>query len=160
MESYDRFEKTLSEKMNICIGFFERLSELLKEDYEVIGSCNKDSSIYLVPKGTSDQISYYGKPVGSFRISDHWNWFSSLKRCSDPNEVQCRSMDMPWCRKRDAKEPDKATKPIIGAQVAMYGPDKKYHCIFGERFDRMTKTWSWMDISPEEVFHKIINQEI
>lgn len=155
MENYSRYSMTIQEKMDICMKFFEKLAEMLNEEYEVVRSCNRDQSAYLIPKGTKDQLSYYGKPVGSFRISDHWNWFSSLKRCKDPKEVQCRSIDMFWCQKRDPENPKEATKPRIGVQVAVYGNDKAYHCVFGEKFDRETKKWSWMDSTPEDAINEM-----
>lgn len=132
---------TRDEKMELCIAYFERLAEELKDTHVVVGSCNKDASAYLVPKGTEDQISYYGKPEDSYRISDHWNWFSNVKKCKDEHYVQCLNTDIPWTRLRE--EPGMATKPRYGIQVAYYGKDRKYHGIFGDLFNRKTKTWAW-----------------
>ena len=148
---YNRFERTIEDKMIECRKFLDALADILGEGFSLIASCNRDLSAYLVPKGTEKEISYYGKPVGSFRISDHWNWLSSLKRCSDPDMVQCRSLDIPWRRKRDPQNPTAATKPWVGVQVAYYGADGCYHCVFGEKFDRQTKTWSWVENTPEDV---------
>lgn len=131
-----------------CKAFFAELCDILKDNYEVVGSCNKDSSAYLVPKGTADQISYYGKPENSFRISDHWNWFSSALKCTDENMVQCRSMDMPWCRTRT--EPGKATKPHFGWQVCKY-ENGVYHAVYGDCFDRKNRKWFWLDTEPATV---------
>lgn len=139
----------IDEKKSACTKFFNELSSILYGSYEVIESCNQDFSRYLVPIGTSDQVTYYGKPMKSFRISDHWNWFSNLKKCNDPHYVQCRSFDMPWCRKREDGCP-MATKPRFGIQVCIH-LDDGYHHVFGDKFDRKTKTWSWIESTPEEV---------
>ena len=147
---------TFDAKKNACSDFFDKLSGLLSENYEVLGSCNKDFSRYLIPKGTANQVTYYGKPVKSFRISDHWNWFSNLKKCSDPNYVQCRSLDMPWCRKREEGS-FFATKPRFGAQVCIQLEDGCYHHVYGDRFDRATKTWKWIETSPEDVVRTYLN---
>lgn len=130
-----------SEAMELCRKYFEDLAEKLKDTHVVVGSCNKDSSVYLVPKGTEDQITYYGKPEDSYRISDHWNWFSSLKKCTKEHYMQCFNVGMPWSRRRP--EPGKASTPIFGIQVAYYGKDHKYHAVYGYVFDRKTKKWRW-----------------
>ncbi len=132
---------TRKEKETACIEFFNALADALKETYEVVASCNNDISAYLIPKGSIDKLSYYGKPELSFRVSDHWNWFSNLKKCDIPNYVQCMSMDMPWARRRE--EESKSTKPRYGIQVAIFGKDGRYHHVYGEKFDRRTKEWSW-----------------
>ena len=80
---------TAQEKEQKCKDFFEELSEKLKDTHIVMKSCNKDNSVYLVPKGTEKEVTYYGKPVYSFRISDHWNWKSNLKKNPNPGYVQC-----------------------------------------------------------------------
>lgn len=152
---FDRFAEDKQTKMEKCRKFFDELAEALKATHVVFGSCNQDLSAYLVPNGTEKQVTYYGKPVGSFRVSDHWNWFSSKKRCSDMNMVQCRSLDMPWCHKRDPKNPEHAVRPIIGCQVGYFGEDNCYHCVYGECFDRKRKTWTWMDNSAVDVARMI-----
>ena len=139
----------MKKKMELCAKFFEALGEVLQEDYDMIGSCNHDSSVYLVPKGTSDQNSYYGKPTMSFRMSDHWNWYSSLKRCEINAMVQCCSLDMPWAKQRP--EEGVASDPIRAAQVAIYGKDKRYHHIFGEKYDRKHRRWTWEEMTIPEV---------
>lgn len=131
-----------------CNTWFDQLAEALKDTHVVVGSCNKDCSRYLVPIGTEDQITYYGKPANSFRVSDHWNWRSPLKKCKKEKYVQCYSKDMPWTAKRMA--PGKASRPMIGNAVMYYsGVDKAYHVMYGEKFDRETKTWSFvtMDVA-------------
>lgn len=140
---------TKREKFDACKNFFEKLADILSNDYEMIGSPNYDTSIYLVPNGTESQLTYYGKPLNSFRVSDHWNWYTSLKKCEIPNFVQCCSIDMPAAKKRltDWKFSD----PVKGCQVAIFGKDKKYHCVYGEKYDKKTKSWSWLDADPYEV---------
>lgn len=136
-------------KREKCNEFFDKLAKLLGSSHEVVGSCNVDFSRYLVPIGTADQVTYYGKPEKSFRVSDHWNWFSNIKKCSDPTYVQCRSLDIPWVRKRET--PGMATKPRFGIQVCIQLDDGCYHHVYGEKFDRKTKTWSWVESTPEEI---------
>ena len=93
------------EKMRRCSDFFNVLAQALSSNYTVMGSCNKDVSAYLVPTGHEDEVSYYGKPENSFRVSDHWNWYSSLKKCSDQDEVQCHSIDIPRPRRTSMWRP-------------------------------------------------------
>lgn len=150
-------EKTRSQMMNDCMKFFERLAEILKLEYEVIGSCNQDVSMYLIPKGTEALITYYSKPDMSFRISDHWNWRANLKKCDNPRYIQCLNVDLPWAKSRP--EEGKASKPIFGCQVAMIGDDGKYHHVYGERFDRKTKKWTWVENNPETIAESILNKE-
>ena len=132
-----------------CQEFFDKLAALLHESYEIVGSCNADNSQYLVPNGTADRITYTSKPISSFRVSDHWNWYSNLKKCPNENYIQCFSLDAPWPKRRLAT--GKASMPIFCSQVAFVGDDGKYHVVYGEKFDHKTKTWSWVDSTPEEV---------
>lgn len=136
-------------KYYACLNFFNALAERLGDDYEIYGSCNKDNSLYLIPKGTLADISYYGKPINSFRVSDHWNWYSTLRRCSDPKRIQCYSADLPWARRRpeltEYHSAIKASTPITAAMVGFYGPDGKYHCVYGEAFNRKDRSWLWVD---------------
>lgn len=134
-------EKNLSieEKRAMCTEFFNDLCNELKDTHTLVKSCNKDYSAYLVPKGTEDQISYSSKPVGSYRISDHWNWYANIKKCPDENYVQCLNVDMPRAKSRP--EEGKPSKPIFGICVAFFGADHKYHHVFGEKFDRRIKRW-------------------
>ena len=136
------------EKMRRCSDFFNVLAQALSSNYTVMGSCNKDVSAYLVPTGHEDEVSYYGKPENSFRVSDHWNWYSSLKKCSDQDEVQCHSIDIPRPRRRP--EVGKASYPRKAAQVALY-KDGRYQAVYGEVFDHKTKSWSWLDACVEDV---------
>ena len=142
----------MKEKMRKCKEFFDALSEALKESYEVVASCNGDISAYLIPRGSIGSLSYYGKPERSFRISDHWNWYSSTRKCSDRTMVQCESVDMPKPVPRDS---DRATKPKYGVQVAYYGADYKYHCVYGEVFDRERRKWLWREANVEDILEKL-----
>lgn len=139
---------TLTEKKEKCTQFFNELV-LKLNNYEVVESCNHDFSRYLVPVGTADQISYESKPDKSFRISDHWNWYANLKKCPNPHYIQCYSVDLPWAKKRLAE--GKASNPVFGVQVAMIGDDGKYHVVYGEKFNRKTKTWEWIETSVDSV---------
>ena len=139
----------LKEKIEACEEFFNRLSEELWYCYEVVGSCNQDISRYLVPFGTEEQITYYSKPVLSFRISDHWNWFSNLKKCKDAHYVQCMSYNMPWTRERTA--PGMASKPQFGIMVAVCDKNGLYHNVYGERFDRKSHRWFWVENTPSKI---------
>lgn len=132
-------------KFKACKEFFDELVNALSETHEMIGSCNKDNSVYLVPKGTSEQITYYGKPKQSFRLSDHWNWYSNLNKCDKEHYIQCLSVDLPYAKQR--MSPGKPSKPIFGIQVCIFGNDKKYHCVFGEKYDRKTKKWTWVNVN-------------
>lgn len=132
------------EKIIKCANFIESLACLLGPKYVLVPSCNQDISRYLIPAGSESELSYYGKPDKSFRFSDHWNWYSSTYKCTDETMVQCKSLDIPWARKRE--EPGKATKPRYGLQVCVYSAaDGCYHHIYGDKFDRKTKTWTWVD---------------
>ena len=130
-------------KMVKCREFFNELSRLLTETHEVVGSCNKDASVYLIPKGSLPELSYYGKPENSFRISDHWNWYSSLRKCSKEDYVQCQTVDAPEALVRD--EPGKATIPVQAIQVAFYGSDGLYHAVYGDCYNRESGEWTWLE---------------
>lgn len=124
-----------------CRTFFDEVAEILSEKYEIVGSCNKDLSAYLVPSGTADEITYHSKPQNSFRVSDHWNWYSNIKKCRDENYVQCQSVDLPDARAR--LEEGKASFPIKAPQVCLMFPDGKYHCVYGLVFDKKNNEWRW-----------------
>lgn len=140
---------------NKCSKFFVFLSEILKDTYEVVGSCNQDISRYLIPIGTVGDLSYYGKPRLSFRVSDHWNWYSSIRKCSDPNYVQCLTDDLPETYSR--REEGKTTKPRFGISVCVFGTDNKYHVIYGEMFDKNTKKWKWLETKPTDIAEMILS---
>ena len=136
-------QKSINEKRTACLAYFEQLAEILKDTHVVVKSCNGDMSSYLVPIGTETQISYYGKPGNSYRVSDHWNWFSNTEKCRRPGYVQCFCADMPFARRRTAK--NKASKPRYAFAVAYFGDDNKYHHVFGEKFDFQTHSWEWVE---------------
>lgn len=140
---------TKAEKSFACRTFFDELAVLLGETHKTIASCNNDISAYLIPNGTEEQVSYYGKPANSFRVSDHWNWYANLNKCSDPHYIQCLSVDVPWPLKRN--DIGKASDPRFAIQVSYYGEDKKYHCVFGESYNRKTKRWEWIDQPVDKV---------
>ena len=137
----------------LCTKFFDELVSLLDGEYELVQSCNGDFSRYLVPVGTSDQISYYGKPNKSFRISDHWSWYSNLTKCENPNYIQCLNTDLPWVQPR---KDDKATRPIRAYQVALIGPDGKYHSVYGETYNKNRHKWSWKNADPKDVAKMVL----
>ena len=143
---------TKSERYTKCSEYFNKLADAIN-NYTVIGSINQDFSKYLIPNGTEQQLSYESKPMYSFRISDHWNWYANLNKCSKAWYIQCLTRDMPWAKKR-LKE-GYASKPINGVSVMFYGSDGLYHCVFGEVFDRTTKTWNWIETPIEEVLKMI-----
>lgn len=139
----------LDEMYDKCKKFFDGLAEHMGDGYVVVESCNGDRSAYLVPIYEEDQITYHSKPTFSYRISDHWNWKTSFKKNPDEHYIQCYSKDFPWCKKRNA--PGKASNPILACSVCFYGPDNLYHVIYGQKFDRKTKTWSWVECDPKNV---------
>lgn len=146
----------VSEKIRKCNEFFYQLAELLKDDYEIVYPFEKNSfssDKYLVPKGTKDQISYYGKPVGSFRFSTHWNWRESLDKCANERYIQCLNMDLPFAKKR--KGEGQRSDPVMAEQIAYYGPDLKYHTVYGEMIDKKQHKWTWLEDTPEAVVNMV-----
>ena len=140
------------EQLRKCNAFFLRVANELKDTHRIIGSSAQWGSACLVPIGREDEVSYYGKPVNSLRVACNWNWRAALKRCKEEKLIQCNTPDLPWCKKREA--PGMASKPIWGNMVGYFDEDKKYHCVYGEKFDRETKTWSWY----EEDFDALVNR--
>lgn len=145
---------TYKEKTKAVLNWYSDLCSLLKETHENIHSCNNDISAYLIPRGTIADLSYYGKPANSFRVSDHWNWYSSLHKCDRENYIQCYSVNAPWARKRPA--PGKASKPVRAIQVCYFGADKKYHVVYGECWNRKTRSFEWIESYPGEVIRKYL----
>lgn len=136
----------LKKDLDACEKFLNGLQAILKGRYEIVGSCNQDISRYLIPIGTEELITYYGKPDLSFRISDHWNWYSNAKKCTDISYVQCESVDMPSARARTDWH---ATKPRKGLQVAIQGVDRKYHHVFGYKWNG--KEFVWVENDPMDI---------
>jgi len=145
--------RNLKERKNKCKLFFNELAKELGDSYEKIDSCNKDESAYLVPKGTGEQISYYGKPDRSFRYSDHWNWYSNIRKCEDESIIQCYNADIPGPRNRI--EEGKASKPRFVIQVGYCDKDSIYHAVYGEIFDKESNEWTWLDNNPKEIAKRI-----
>lgn len=140
-------------KMYLCTEFFNKLTDALKDSYEIVASCNKDITKYLIPKGTISDLSYISKPDASFRFSDHWNWYSNLEKCPKESYIQCLCSDLPRAKNRVA--PGKASKPIYAISVCFIGKDGKYHHVFGEKFNRKTKEWSWVEKEVDDVLKEI-----
>ena len=143
-----------TEKRERCKAFYEELRTMLAVSYISIGSCNRDFSEYLVPIGMEDQVSYYSKPYWSFRISDHWNWYANLRKCKDEDYIQCFSVDLPLPGKR--LRPRKASRPVFGVQVALFCEDGKYHCVYGDKYDPLTKKWTWNEADPIDVVYELL----
>lgn len=137
--------------LKACEKFLREVQRILDGRYEIVGSCNRDISKYLIPIGTEKQITYYGKPELSFRISDHWNWYSNTKKCRDASYVQCESADMPLARERTD---ERATNPRKGLQVAIQGTDGKYHHVFGYKWNSETEEFCWIKNDPMDICRK------
>lgn len=138
---------TLEDKFSACEEFFQKLAELLKDKYEIVGSPNKVRTKHLVLFGTADELTYYSKPDKSFRMAFYWNWYASLKKCENPFYIQCRNKDLPRLHGRPGLE--KASKPVRAAQVAVIGDDGHYHAVFGEVYHN--KKWYWLENDPAEI---------
>lgn len=149
----ERKKKIWKQQLNNCVVFFNRVAALVDDIYEVVPGKGKQWQSYcLVPKGTRSQINYYGKPVDSLRVAMNWNWRASLYKCSVPNHIQCVTQDLPFVKARPKDHPDLASPPVYGNMVALFDKDHKYHCLYGEKYDRVTKTWGWVDDkTPEDV---------
>ena len=150
--------RNIQERKTKCRYFYDELTKELSEFYDSIGSCNHDESIYLIPKGTEEQITYYGKPDRSFRYSDHWNWYSSIRKCEDPSVIQCYNADIPEPRSRI--EDWKASKPRFAIQVGYCDKNNEYHAIYGEAYDKETKEWYWLDNNPKDIAKKLLSREL
>lgn len=123
-------------KKEYCRKYFLKLAEELKGTHELVTSCNGDCSLYLIPIGTIDQLTYYGKPMDSYRFSDHWNWYANVNKCKNERHVQCHNIDL----RRPAKRINsKATKPRYNVCVAYYGTDHKYHTLIGDKYDEISR---------------------
>lgn len=136
-----------------CNAFFLKVANKLTDTHRIIGSSVKWGSACLVPNGLENQVSYYGKPINSLRVACNWNWRASLKRCKDEKYIQCNTEDLPWCRRREV--PEMASKPIWGNMVGYFDKDQKYHCVYGERFNRKTREWDWVEGDVDELVAKM-----
>lgn len=147
------------EQLRKCNAFFLAVANELKETHQIFGSALKVwGSACLIPKGTESQLNYYSKPINSLRVACNWNWRASIKRCHEEHYIQCNTPDLPWCRKRE--NDGMASKPIWGNMVGYFGDDHKYHCVYGEKFNRATKTWEWVEGDPKEVARMMLDKAI
>lgn len=135
--------------MHSCEIYFNNLTKILKDSHSILPSKNKDISRYLVLNGTEDQVTYYGKPFLSFRLSNHWNWYASYRNCIDPHHIQCFSKDLHLPFKRPMH--NHASKPIFACSVGYYGLDKLYHIICGEIFNPITRRMEFIQKDIHEV---------
>lgn len=139
-------------KAKKCKEFFSQLTMALSDSYELLPSCNKDYSLYLCQKGTCHEVTYCGKPEESFRLADHWNWYSNTRKCPDPNYVQCFNVNLPKAKKRE--KDGYASIPRVADCVAFF-KNGVYHTIYGEYFDFKTKTWAWKEATIDEVLKEL-----
>lgn len=147
------------EQLKKCNAFFLKVADELKETHQIVGSALKVwGSACLIPKGSESQLSYYNKPVNSLRVACNWNWKASIKRCKEERFIQCNTPDLPWCRKRESE--GMASKPIWGNMVGYFDDDHRYHCVYGEKFNRETKTWEWVESDPKEVSKMMLDKAI
>lgn len=139
-------QKITKEQMKQLKPLYKAISRYLVENkqYILMDSCNNDNTRYCVPRGTANQVTYYGKPENSIRISDHWSWYSNLKRCKEKDNIQCYNIDMPSPTERLAE--GKASLPIEAAAIAIYY-DNAYHTIAGAYIDCNTGEWRWKSLS-------------
>lgn len=141
-----------AKQLDSCIEFFNQVAALLTDIYEVLpGKSRQWRSFCLVPKGTINQVTYYGKPMNSLRVAMNWNWRAGLDRCTNPKHIQCVTPDLPYVKPRPKDHPEWSSPPVFGNMVALFDTDNKYHCIFGEKFNRDTKTWTWINNDPEKI---------
>ena len=144
-------EKILN-RFKKCESFFEELCKELEDTHElVLCEKNRSASSYLVPKGTADQITWYGKPDNSFRIGDTWNWYANMKRCSDEWTVQCVNTDLPFTANRKGGIGSRERSPQVKAVQVAYKNGDNYSCVYGQKYDRKTKKWYWVEADPKEV---------
>lgn len=143
---------TREEKLAKCQAFMAKLYEKLT-GYEMDQSPYSNESSYCIPVGTNEQNSFYSKPMYSFRCSSHWNWYANTRKCSIPTYIQCNNLDVPHVRNRI--EPGRASQPVMAYQVAFFGDDKRFHCVYGEKFDRKTKKWEWVESSVDDVVNDL-----
>lgn len=136
-------------RMDACNEYFNELAKLLEQSHMVMLSSNKDQSRYLIPNGTDNEVTYYGKPFHSFRVSNHWNWKANIRKCVDPRHVQCFTKDLhyPFHRPKSGM----ASKPVLACCVCYYGLDKLYHVVCGEVYDHVNRSTHFIRRDPKEV---------
>lgn len=143
------------EKKAKCREYFNSLREILKETHEVQSNKTRDNhpDKYLFPKGKRSEITYSSKPKDSFRFSSKWNFYKNGKG-EDLEEVQCYSEDFP-----NAHTDSKGIGPqgsVLAYSVCFYGDDGHYHVVYGERYNRKTGKWDWVESSPEDAVLEFI----
>jgi len=144
-----------NEEKELCRQFFIDLAEALKGDYEAMASKIRhgECSMYLCPKGTSDQVTYHSKPEMSFRFSDHWNWYTSQKRNPDLKYIQCQCRHLPEPKRRHGD--GLPSDPIVANCVCLF-INGQYRVVYGSKYDRKTRSWSWVNNTVEEVVAKLM----
>ena len=135
-----------------CVEFFNQVAKELEDTHVVIvGKSKKWPNMFLVEKGQERQVNYYGKPVNSLRVATNWNWRAGLDRCSNRNYIQCVTPDLPFARRRPEEHPEWSSLPILGNMVGYFDTDNKYHCVYGEKYNREDKSWMWVENMPKRV---------
>lgn len=160
--NYDRYSETLSEKLEKCKVFMNELFDELNQsfkDYHPIMETSPfcPNSGYICREEEKNMNSWNSKPKDSFRCSDHWNWYANLNKCEDEHYIQCYTKDAIWTRPRYEKCKEHGTKPRMSAMVGYFGSDNMFHCIYGEKFNRNTKTWTWCESDPKEIVNCLKN---
>lgn len=130
--------EAMMERIEKCDKFFHSLTELLKDEYEVVGEAfledvEKPGQIgvsYLLPKDAN--------AVCGFRYADFWNYTVDtpygLHTC-----YQCSCIPAP-------EAPHKYTTAVT---VGYFGQDLKYHPVYGEVCSH--GKWYFKERTPEEV---------
>lgn len=147
MEFYEKQEK--------CNQYFNSLYEMLKDSHDRRTNKTRDRrpDKYIFPKGTGDEITNVGKPANSFRYSNKWNFWKNGKG-EMLDSVQCYSEDFP-----KAHTDSHGCGPqgsVLAYSVCFYGEDGRYHVVYGERYNRRTKKWDWVESDPEDAILEFI----
>ena len=146
-------------KYELCEIYFNKLINALKDyNYDSVPSINSDCSEYLIPNGTINELTYKSKPAFSFRYSDHWNWFANIKKCENEKYVQCFSTDLPYTKLR--RGPGLPSKPIFAISVMITDATGRYHCIYGETYDRKKREWGWKETPIEDVVRMVEERKV
>ena len=139
-----------------CAAFFNSLAFYLGDKFEVQRNRkqNQKMDMYLYPKGTKSDLTYYSKPLYSIRCASTWNWYADKHKCKDETIVQCQNIDMPKAKSRPA--PGKQSSAVMAAAVGFYDTKKVYHTIYGEKIDPETGKWVWIESDPEAIANYIL----
>ena len=143
------------EKQEKCNQYFNGLYELLKDTHDRRTNKTRDRrpDKYIFPKGTGDEITNVGKPKDSFRYSNKWNFYKNGKGEMLP-EVQCYSEDFPHAHTDSLGHGPQGS--VLAYSVCFYGEDGRYHVVYGERYNRKTKKWDWVESDPEDAILEFI----